>query len=210
MKYGTVELAENFLACHIKKGRKKAKTEYHWVLIVLESHWADSGSLSRFCRLALEIESRDRGDERTRLYTSQLRVALAYSPPVSTHLLSRLRVYRPSLPLSVLSNQKFIFLSLIYFLVIFFIFNRCFCSTPILFVSFPFFSHRQILILFFRFLRSFFLSLVFRFFAEFHFLAFAYFLLFFYTLLLHISCIWYHVITWAYAVWSIDWLIDWL
>ena len=33
-------------------------------LIVLESHWADSGSLSRLCRMAVEIESRDQGDMR--------------------------------------------------------------------------------------------------------------------------------------------------
>ena len=45
-----------------KAGGKKRKQSATAQLIVLESHWAHSDSLSRLCRVALKIESRDRGD----------------------------------------------------------------------------------------------------------------------------------------------------
>ena len=45
-----------------KRGRKKRKQSDTAQLSVFESHWADSGSLSRLCRMALVIQSRDGGD----------------------------------------------------------------------------------------------------------------------------------------------------
>ena len=71
--------AENFLACRIKKGRKKRKQSATAQLIVFQSHWANSGTLSRLHRMALEIESRDRGDRRE-------------PPVVSNQILSRWRL----------------------------------------------------------------------------------------------------------------------